>query len=154
MATVRKSKRLETKETAATYAEAASDEDEALVQSDSTSKKRKWAAAPSEGDISDALSEDTVDEPESSSGIKRRRAAKGSRKPSKAQSGQPPVKRHRGKRGLLERMTEMPMDVLFEVSAAILFSLQKFSVVRRSSASSTPWTSCTCPGRPKTFEPF
>ena len=154
MATDGKSRRLETKETAATYAEATSDEDEAVAQSESTSKKRKRNAAPSEGDVSDALSEDAVDEPDTSSGAKRKRATKGPRKPSKAQSGQPPGKRHRGKRGLLERMTEMPMDVLFEVSAAILFSLQKFSVVRRSSASSTPWTSCTCPGRPKTFEPF
>ena len=155
MATLRKSRRLETKETTAIYADAASDEESPEGQAGSSKKRSTRATTPSDH-ASEVPSEDELDDAPASSGTKRKRAGKSSRKVSKAGSDQRPVKRHRGNRGLLERMTEMPMDLLFEVSGILCAreSKVRFTLLFRYSASLTPWISCTCLGRPKRFVPF
>jgi hypothetical protein len=119
MATVRKSNRLKKKDVAVTYADPASDDEGmalAAAGSGSSGRTTAMVAANPSSTPYEAASEDDFDKVPD--GPKRKRKAKASGKgagASKAGDDQRPTKRHRGKRGLLERMTELPMDLLFEV---------------------------------------
>lgn len=120
MAAVRKSSRLKTKETTFTYTEPVSDDESTVPAANGSGRKDAtgpMAANPPHTPY-EAPSEDDSDEVPD--GPKRKRKAKASGKgagDSNTGDDQRPVKRHRGKRGLLERMTELPMDLLFEVGA-------------------------------------
>ncbi|KAH6919143.1 hypothetical protein BKA70DRAFT_1394532, partial [Coprinopsis sp. MPI-PUGE-AT-0042] len=95
MSTVRKSSRLQTKEITGIYAEPRSD-DESV-----------------EGSLAALSSDDDLEEAPNSGRSKRKRSGKS---PSKGSGrNQRPLKRRRGNRGLLEKMTDLPMDLLFEV---------------------------------------
>jgi hypothetical protein len=133
MSAIRKSSRLQTKGNDVTYVEPTSGDESR------------------EGSLAPETSDDDIEEAPRPGGSKRKR---GTRKVSGKDKR--PAKRLRGKRGLLERMTELPMDLLFEVRNGIFLGGSDFAkeLRCRSLENLTHSMSCIFLGRPKHCEPF
>lgn len=97
-----------TKDTAVTYIEPDSSDDEAgaVAPASGTKRKRKATAKGTASASTNQVASSSTAAPA----------------PTAASTPERPVKRRRGKRGVLEQLVEMPMDLLFEVGPDV-FSL-------------------------------